>query len=59
MISGNRPVQAMAYICDLQLFFVVFTSPDKLQGIIEGCDRFDLCRSNSSPFFHVQKSESY
>ncbi|KAF9610722.1 hypothetical protein IFM89_024572 [Coptis chinensis] len=27
MISGNEPVKAMAYICELQLFWVVFSLP--------------------------------
>lgn len=45
MISGSNPVEAVAYICDLQLFFVVFTLPDKPQpDVIEGCDR--LCVSH-------------
>lgn len=44
MISGNNPVKAMTYICDLQLFFIVFLLPDNPQpDIIEGCDR--LCVS--------------
>ncbi|ONK77484.1 uncharacterized protein A4U43_C02F7040 [Asparagus officinalis] len=40
MISGNHPVKAMAYICDLQLFFTVFILPDNPQPeVFEGCDR--------------------
>ncbi|OVA05306.1 Poly A polymerase [Macleaya cordata] len=40
MISGNQPVQAMTYICDLQLFWVVFCLPAKFEpAISEGCDR--------------------
>ncbi|XP_034220731.1 tRNA nucleotidyltransferase cca2 isoform X2 [Prunus dulcis] len=42
MISGNQPVQAMAYICDLKLFWVVFSLHPKYEpAVSEGCDR--LC----------------
>ncbi|KAF9592390.1 hypothetical protein IFM89_014560 [Coptis chinensis] len=42
MISGNDPVRAMIYICDLQLFWVVFSVPREFEHIIfEGCNR--LC----------------
>ncbi|KAM4102996.1 hypothetical protein ACJW30_06G045500 [Castanea mollissima] len=41
MLSGNRPVKAMAYICDLMLFWIVFTLPPKFElAKSEGCDRF-------------------
>ncbi|XP_010256421.1 PREDICTED: putative CCA tRNA nucleotidyltransferase 2 [Nelumbo nucifera] len=40
MISGNQPVKAMTHICDLQLFWVIFSLPDKYEPIIaEGCER--------------------
>ncbi|XP_043712467.1 tRNA nucleotidyltransferase cca2 isoform X2 [Telopea speciosissima] len=42
MISGNQPLKAMNYICDLQLFWVIFSLPDKYTpALLEGCDR--LC----------------
>ncbi|CAB4283094.1 unnamed protein product [Prunus armeniaca] len=42
MISGNQPVQAMTYICDLKLFWVVFSLHPKYEPAVpEGCDR--LC----------------
>ncbi|PQP94027.1 putative CCA tRNA nucleotidyltransferase 2 [Prunus yedoensis var. nudiflora] len=42
MISGNQPVQAMTYICDLKLFWVVFSLHPKYEpAVSEGCDR--LC----------------
>ncbi|KAM4092519.1 hypothetical protein ACB094_06G045600 [Castanea mollissima] len=41
MLSGNRPVKAMTYICDLMLFWIVFTLPPKFEPAkSEGCDRF-------------------
>ncbi|KAK4279735.1 hypothetical protein QN277_011463 [Acacia crassicarpa] len=40
MISGNQPVKAMTYICDLTLFWVVFSLPPEFgPPIIDGCDR--------------------
>ncbi|XP_042488705.1 tRNA nucleotidyltransferase cca2 [Macadamia integrifolia] len=40
MISGNQPLKAMNYVCDLQLFWVVFSLPDKYKpALVEGCDR--------------------
>uniref|UniRef100_A0A2N9EF08 Poly A polymerase head domain-containing protein n=1 Tax=Fagus sylvatica TaxID=28930 RepID=A0A2N9EF08_FAGSY len=42
MISGNQPVKAMMYICDLMLFWTVFSLPPKFEPTkSEGCDR--LC----------------
>uniref|UniRef100_A0A7N0V1V7 Poly A polymerase head domain-containing protein n=1 Tax=Kalanchoe fedtschenkoi TaxID=63787 RepID=A0A7N0V1V7_KALFE len=38
MVSGNEPVKAMTYICDLSLFFVVFSLPQNFE-VIEGLDR--------------------
>lgn len=37
MISGNEPVQAMTYICDLKLFWVVFSLHQQCEPS-EGCD---------------------
>ncbi|KAL9245483.1 hypothetical protein vseg_019129 [Gypsophila vaccaria] len=31
MIGGNQPVKAVTYICDLQLFWVVFTLPSNVE----------------------------
>ncbi|GLT68940.1 hypothetical protein SLA2020_411300 [Shorea laevis] len=40
MISGNQPVKAMTYICDLMLFWIVFSLPPKFEPAkSEGCDR--------------------
>ncbi|KAJ4962221.1 hypothetical protein NE237_022160 [Protea cynaroides] len=42
MISGNQPLKAMNYVCDLQLFWVIFSLPDKYEpALSEQCDR--LC----------------
>ncbi|MCL7048403.1 hypothetical protein MKW94_022457, partial [Papaver nudicaule] len=42
MILDKQPVQAVTYICSLQLFWVVFTLPAKTEpAVSEGCDR--LC----------------
>ncbi|KAK2645857.1 hypothetical protein Ddye_021052 [Dipteronia dyeriana] len=41
MISGNQPVKAMTYICDLTLFWIVFNLPPKCEPVVsEGCDRY-------------------
>lgn len=41
MVSGNRPVNAMNFICELQLFWVVFSLPQNSEPVVvEGCDRF-------------------
>ncbi|KAI3979836.1 hypothetical protein MKX01_013931 [Papaver californicum] len=46
MISGKHPVQAMTYICSLQLFWVVFPLPSKFEpAVLEGCDD-KLCISS-------------
>ncbi|KAL6189915.1 hypothetical protein ACLB2K_036316 [Fragaria x ananassa] len=37
MISGNQPVQAMTYICDLKLFWTVFSLHQQCEPL-EGCD---------------------
>ncbi|KAK8467591.1 hypothetical protein PHAVU_007G088400 [Phaseolus vulgaris] len=44
MISGNQPVKAMTYICDLTLFWIVFSLPPEFEpAISDGCER--LCIS--------------
>ena len=43
MISGNQPVNAMTYICDLTLAWIVFSLPPKFEPAkSEGCDRYIL-----------------
>ncbi|KAK3230436.1 hypothetical protein Dsin_002317 [Dipteronia sinensis] len=43
MISGNQPVKAMTYICDLTLFWIVFNLPPKCEpAVSEGCDRLSV-----------------
>ncbi|XP_057976428.1 tRNA nucleotidyltransferase cca2 [Malania oleifera] len=43
MISGNQPVKAMTYICDLKLFWAVFNLPPDFEpSASEGCDRICL-----------------
>ncbi|PON45475.1 Poly A polymerase, head domain containing protein [Parasponia andersonii] len=43
MIPGNQPVKAMTYICDLKLFWVVFSLPPKIEPAEpEGCDRLSI-----------------
>ncbi|KAL1295342.1 putative CCA tRNA nucleotidyltransferase 2 isoform X2 [Arachis ipaensis] len=42
MISGNQPVKAMTHICDLTLFWTVFSLPPEFEPTIsDGCER--LC----------------
>ncbi|GAB2287286.1 hypothetical protein Dimus_021666 [Dionaea muscipula] len=42
MISGNQPVQAVNYLCDLKLFWVVFRLPPGVEpAVAEMCER--LC----------------
>ncbi|KAL2949132.1 hypothetical protein AAZX31_20G161500 [Glycine max] len=44
MISGNQPIKAMTYICDLTLFWIVFSLPPEFEpAISDGCER--LCVS--------------
>jgi len=41
MISGNQPVKAMNYICELTLFWTVFTLPAEHEPVIsDGCERY-------------------
>ncbi|KAL9317742.1 hypothetical protein ACSQ67_014259 [Phaseolus vulgaris] len=43
MISGNQPVKAMTYICDLTLFWIVFSLPPEFEpAISDGCERYCL-----------------
>lgn len=43
MVGGNQPVKAMTYICDLLLFWVVFSLPLNVDLLIpEACDRLCL-----------------
>ena len=43
MISGNQPVKAMTYICDLTLFSIVFSLPPNFEPAkSENCDRYLL-----------------
>ncbi|WJX20492.1 CCA tRNA nucleotidyltransferase [Trifolium repens] len=55
MISGNQPVKAMTYICELTLFWTVFTLPAEYEPVLsDGCDR--LCISyldNASNLIHL------
>ncbi|GAB2228985.1 hypothetical protein Droror1_Dr00023119 [Drosera rotundifolia] len=40
MISGNQPVQAVNYMCDLKLFWVVFSLPPSVEpAVSEKCER--------------------
>ena len=41
MISGKQPVKAMTYICDLTLFWIVFSLPPEYgPAISDGCQRY-------------------
>lgn len=41
MVAGNRPNNAIGFICELQLFWVVFNLPQNSEpAVVEGCDRF-------------------
>ncbi|GAB4861444.1 hypothetical protein Ancab_036646 [Ancistrocladus abbreviatus] len=43
MVSGNEPIQAVTYICDLQLFWVVFCLPSSVEPAIpEACERLGV-----------------
>ncbi|GAB2286363.1 hypothetical protein Dimus_020778 [Dionaea muscipula] len=45
MISGNQPIQAVNYICDLRLFWVVFSLPFGVEPAMpEMCER--LCAAS-------------
>ncbi|XP_039171973.1 tRNA nucleotidyltransferase cca2 isoform X3 [Eucalyptus grandis] len=58
MVSGNGPVKAIAYIYELQLFWVVFSLPHEHEPTLpeecdrmnkEGCPCMQLCFSHSEP----------
>ncbi|XP_024641537.1 tRNA nucleotidyltransferase cca2, partial [Medicago truncatula] len=54
MITGNQPVKAMTYICELTLFQTVFTLPEHELVISDECER--LCISyldNASKLIHL------
>jgi hypothetical protein len=41
MMSDKHPVKAMCHICDLGLFYVVFTFPEKSEPpIFDKCDQY-------------------
>ncbi|GMH00330.1 hypothetical protein Nepgr_002169 [Nepenthes gracilis] len=43
MISGSQPVQAVTYICDLRLFWVVFNLPSRVEPATpDECERLCL-----------------
>lgn len=49
MVSGNRPVNAMNFICELQLFWVVFSLPQNSEpAVVEGCDRQCVAYMNAA-----------
>ncbi|XP_027365426.1 putative CCA tRNA nucleotidyltransferase 2 [Abrus precatorius] len=40
MISGNQPVKAITHICELTLFWIVFSLPPEYEPVIsDGCER--------------------
>ncbi|KAE8666400.1 Polynucleotide adenylyltransferase family protein isoform 4 [Hibiscus syriacus] len=49
MISGNQPVKAINYICDLTLFWVVFSLPPKVEpAVSEECNRLSAAYLDAS-----------
>ncbi|XP_039003191.1 tRNA nucleotidyltransferase cca2-like isoform X2 [Hibiscus syriacus] len=49
MISGNQPVKAIDYICDLTLFWVVFSLPPKVEpAVAEECYRLSAAYLDAS-----------
>ncbi|KAE8682317.1 Polynucleotide adenylyltransferase family protein isoform 4 [Hibiscus syriacus] len=49
MISGNQPVKAIDYICDLTLFWVVFSLPPKVEpAVSEECYRLSAAYLDAS-----------
>ena len=52
MVSGNRPNNAIGFICELQLFWVVFSLPQNSEpAVVEGCDRFTPLSSSLFIYF--------
>ncbi|XP_073013457.1 tRNA nucleotidyltransferase cca2 [Typha latifolia] len=53
MMSDKQPTKAMSYICDLKLFYAVFTFPGNTQFAgIENCDRLCLSHINAAWALH-------
>lgn len=49
MVRGKKPVKAMSYICELQLFWVVFSLPQNPEPVaVEGCDRLCVAYMDSA-----------
>ncbi|XXG45518.1 hypothetical protein AAC387_Pa02g0583 [Persea americana] len=49
MVSGNRPNNAIGFICELQLFWVVFSLPQNSEpAVVEGCDRQCVAYMNAA-----------
>ncbi|GMI90740.1 hypothetical protein like AT1G22660 [Hibiscus trionum] len=49
MISGNQPVKAIDYICDLTLFWVVFSLPPKVEpAVSDECYRLSAAYVDAS-----------
>ncbi|KAK9023715.1 hypothetical protein V6N11_003918 [Hibiscus sabdariffa] len=49
MISGNQPVKAIDYICDLTLFWVVFSLPPKVEpAVSDECYRLSAAYLDAS-----------
>ncbi|TYH72748.1 hypothetical protein ES332_D05G276700v1 [Gossypium tomentosum] len=49
MISGNQPVKAIDYVCDLTLFWVVFSLPPKVEpAVSEECYRLSAAYLDAS-----------
>ncbi|XP_052487621.1 tRNA nucleotidyltransferase cca2 isoform X2 [Gossypium raimondii] len=49
MISGNQPVKAIDYVCDLTLFWVVFSLPPKVEpAVSEECHRLSAAYLDAS-----------
>ncbi|KAJ7973923.1 CCA tRNA nucleotidyltransferase [Quillaja saponaria] len=58
MISGNQPVKAITYICDLTLFGIVFNLPPNSEpAITDGCDR--LCLDCMDTSWNLTQSIGY
>ncbi|XP_021847913.2 tRNA nucleotidyltransferase cca2 [Spinacia oleracea] len=49
MVGGNQPIKAVTYICDLQLFWIVFNLPSNVEpSPPEACDRLCLALMDST-----------
>ncbi|KAM7279139.1 hypothetical protein ACFE04_006273 [Oxalis oulophora] len=59
MISGNQPVKAMGYICDLTLFKVIFSLPAEFEpDVSEDCYRLCIAYLDATWNF-IQSIDSY